>query len=506
MLTTLWQEAADLWVPEVVGATLLALGATRLLARVGWSTLRLPMGLMTLYLLAVPIAALLRTQGSPALGGVRLVASALAATSVIVSAGTLLFGGIGPRLRLAVPRIVADVLVAVAAVVAVFVVASRSGFDLSGLIATSAVLTAVIGLALQDTLSNVAAGLALQVDGSIQVDDWIKVGDLNGRVAEMRWRFAAIETRNWETILVPNSALVKTQVLVLGRRTDKPVQWRRWVFFNVDFRFSPCQVIDAVTEALTSAPIQNVATEPPPNCIMMDMTDSYCKYAARYWLTNLHNDDPTDSVVRTRIYFALKRIGVALAIPANAIFVAADTPKRREDKANRELAQRMAALSRIELFSSLSEQEKKHLAHGLRHAPFAPGEPLTRQGAKANWLYVIVSGTCSVRVAQDGAEREISQLGAGDFFGEMGLLTGEPRTATVVAQTDVECYRVGKEEFQQLLEDRPPLAEEVADILARRRLSLNAARENLTAQYPSDTVSLAAGELLKRMRSFFGLK
>ncbi len=506
MLATLWNEAAHLWLPEVVGATLVALGATRLLARVGWSTLRLPMGLLTLYLLAVPIAALLRAQGSSAVGGVRLVASALAATSVIVSVGTLLFGGVGPRLRLAVPRIVADVLVAVASVIAVFVVTSRSGFDLSGLIATSAVLTAVIGLALQDTLSNVAAGLALQVDGSIQVDDWIKVGDLNGRVCEMRWRFAAIETRNWETILVPNSTLVKTQVLVLGRRTGKPVQWRRWVFFNVDFRYSPCQIIDTVTEALNSSPVQYVSDDPAPNCLMMDMTDSYCRYAARYWLTDLHHDDPTDSVMRTRIYFALKRIGVTLAIPANAMFITSDTPARREDKAKRELAHRVAALSRIVLFASLSEHERERLARGLHHAPFAPGEPLTRQGAKANWLYVIVSGTCSVRVSQDGAEREVSRLGAGDFFGEMGLLTGEPRTATVVAETDVECYRVGKEEFQQLLVDRSALAEEVADILARRRLGLDAARENLTTQYPSDTVSLATGELLRRMRSFFALK
>jgi CRP-like cAMP-binding protein len=111
-----------------------------------------------------------------------------------------------------------------------------------------------------------------------------------------------------------------------------------------------------------------------------------------------------------------------------------------------------------------------------------------------------------VQVSQDGVEREVSKLGPGEFFGEMGLLTGEPRTATIVAESDVECYRVGKEEFQQLLEDRPALAEEVASVLARRRLSLDAARENLTTQYPSDTVSLAAGELLRRMRSFFALK
>jgi small-conductance mechanosensitive channel/CRP-like cAMP-binding protein len=505
MLATLIDEAWQLWVPEVLIAILVALGGTRLLTRVGWSKLRLPIALLGLYLLAVPITALLHAHGSPAVGGVRLIALVLATVSVIVSVGTLLFGAVGPRLRLVVPTIVADVLVAVASVVAVFVLASRSGFDLSGLIATSAVLTAVIGLALQDTLSNIAAGLALQVDGSIQVDDWIKVGDLNGRVAEMRWRFAAIETRNWETILVPNSTLVKNQVLVLGRRTGKPLQWRRWVFFNVDFRYSPCQVIDSVTEALRSAPIENVAPEPPPNCILMDVADSYCRFAVRYWLTDLTHDDPTDSVFRTRVYFALKRLGVSLAIPAQAVFVTTDTNERRQDKAERELRQRHAALGKIDLFATLSEQERELLASGMRHAPFAAGEPLTRQGAKANWLYVIVSGTASVRVARDGAEREVSTLGAGDFFGEMGLLTGEPRTATVVAQSDVDCYRVGKEQFQELLQKRPRLAEEVARVLARRRVGLDATREDLDAKDEHARVSMAASELVKRMRGFFGL-
>ena len=100
---------------------------------------------------------------------------------------------------------------------------------------TSAVITAVIALALQDTLGNVIGGLALQTDESIQVDDWIKVGDVNGRVVDIRWRYTAIETRNGETVLIPNGVLLKGQVMVLGRRQGKPRQWRRWVYFQVDY-------------------------------------------------------------------------------------------------------------------------------------------------------------------------------------------------------------------------------------------------------------------------------
>src|SRR6185436_9461244 len=142
-----------------------------------------------------------------------------------------------------VPRILQDVLVASSALVAVFMLASRAGLNLSGLIATSAVLTAVIGLAFQDTLGNLVGGLAIQLDDSVRLDDWIKVGDIVGRVSEIRWRYTAIETRNWETVVLPNSVLVKNQVMVLGRRKGEPVQLRRWIYFNVDFRYPPSEVL-----------------------------------------------------------------------------------------------------------------------------------------------------------------------------------------------------------------------------------------------------------------------
>ncbi len=92
-----------------------------------------------------------------------------------------------------------------------------------------------------------AGGLALQLDNSIEAGDWVKVGDLAGKVLEIRWRYTAVETRNWETVLVPNSVMMKNQVLVLGRRKGQPTQLRRWVYFNVDYRFQPSDVIEAVT-------------------------------------------------------------------------------------------------------------------------------------------------------------------------------------------------------------------------------------------------------------------
>src|SRR5262249_6588185 len=147
--------------------------------------------------------------------------------TAITAAFTLVMNVGMHRLRIGTPRILRDVLLAAAAGIAFFSLASRLGFNLSGLIATSAVLTAMVGFSMQDTLGNIIGGLALQMDNSIKVSDWIRVGDTTGKVTEIRWRYTAIETRNWETVIIPNSVLMKGQVIVLGRRTGQPVQWRR---------------------------------------------------------------------------------------------------------------------------------------------------------------------------------------------------------------------------------------------------------------------------------------
>jgi small-conductance mechanosensitive channel len=191
------------------------------------------------------------------------VAGAIAGAGIV---GLLVFGTLAPRLRLFLPRIVQDVLIAAIGIFAVFGTASRAGVDLSGIVATGAVVTAVIGLALQDTLGNVVGGLALQLDSTVRVGDWIRVGDMTGRVVEIRWRSTSIETTAWETVVVPNSVLTRSQVVVLGRRTGEAPRVRSSITFLVDFRTPPTQVIDTVLRALNLHAIDNVASNPPIEC------------------------------------------------------------------------------------------------------------------------------------------------------------------------------------------------------------------------------------------------
>jgi small-conductance mechanosensitive channel/CRP-like cAMP-binding protein len=428
--------------------------------------------------------------------------------AIVNVASVLLFEVVLDPLRLRPPRILRDLLLAVTYVVVVIVLLLKVGkVDLSGIVATSAVLTAVIGLSFQDTLGNMMGGMALQLEGTIAVGDWIRIDNQEGLVKEIRWRHTSIETRNWDTIIIPNTMLMKSQVTILGRRIGAPRQHRLWVYFQVDFRYSPTEVIDVVEKALRLEQIPNVAASPPPNCVVMDFKESYASYAVRYWLTDLAVDDPTNSIVRTRIFFALRRAGIPLSIPAQSIFVTEDDQERRARKSSEETAARVEALCNVELFRTLTDEERRALAQRLSVAPFARGEVITRQGARAHWLYVITRGEADVRVSVDGVQEseKVATLYAGDFFGEGGMMTGEPRQATVIAVTDVECYRINKESFDDILHRRPEIAEDISQVIAQRRVGLNAAREDLSEEAKRALMQRHQVDLLARIKGFFAL-
>jgi len=479
--------------------------AVRLTPRIERSLLRAPWRLMVIHLLLLPTAGLLAQLQASTRAEVHLAALLMALLTAINAATVLVFGVVLPWVGLRLSRIFQDVATAVASVIAIFSLLSQAGFNVSGIVATSAVLTAVIGFSLKDTLGNVIGGLALHTDKSISIGDWIKVGDVVGRVVDIRWRYTAVETRNWETLIVPNGVITSEKVLVLGRRRGQPLQWRRWVWFNVDYRFSPEQVIRAVEKALQETSIEGVAADPAAHCILMDLHESFGRYAARYWLTDLFRDDGTDSVVRRRIYFALQRAGIPLSMARQELFLH-DEEKRQQQLETEEQARRYRALSRIDLLKPLEEEDRLFLAERLKYAPFAPGEVVTHQGSQGHWLYLVIEGEASARVAADGSlEKEVARLHPGDFFGEMALLTGAPRSATVVAVTAVELYRLDADAFRQIIQRRPAIAEPVAELLARRRLELDAVRDDLDHEAHRRRLAAAKVDLLGKIRDFFKL-
>jgi small-conductance mechanosensitive channel/CRP-like cAMP-binding protein len=404
------------------------------------------------------------------------------------------------------PRIVRDLAIAVAYLGLLLYLFSIHQVDLAGLVATSAVVTAVIGFSLQETLSNIMSGIALQIDRSIEPGDKIRFAEHTGSVREINWRHATIETRNGDTLIVPNSLLSKAQVLVQGRKWSEERMERRWITFGVDPRTSPEAVAAAVLDGLLREPIKNVALDPAPHVLLTDFKDSYNQYALRYWLTDLAADDSTDSVVRVRIFYSLRRAGIPDLLPATAVFLDHVGDEKRARHEVRDHASRLAALRSVSLFHSLTPEELERLAGALSHAPFARGEAIVVQGKEVHHLYVLTRGSAEIRVEVPGAPaRVVATLEAPNFFGEMGMLTGEPRRATVVALTEVECWRLEKERFQGILTDRPQIADEISAVLAARDVELAAVREGLSEEAKRLRLASAHSTLAGRIRAFFAL-
>lgn len=496
----------------IFAAVIVALAAvTRLVPHASRWRLR-----RSVVLFAINVVVVLATVAVRALGwhgvaeGLDLAGGLLRVLLIINLSALALFDLLLALLRWDFPDILHDLTVGAAYVVAGGWLMHHAGVNLTSIIATSAVATAVIGLSLQATLGNVVGGVALQVDDSIEEGDWIELENKQqGQIKQIRWRHTVIETRDWDTLIVPNGQLMSQTIKVLGKRNGERVNHRMWVYFCVDFRFSPNEVIAAVNTALAAAPIPGVATTPLAHCVCMDLArenrDGYVLYAVRYWLTDIARDDPTSSDVRERIFSALKRAMIPLALPAAALFISEETSERAERKEARDVDNKFRALSSIELFGHLDDAERRALAHTARRTPFGRAEVITRQGAKANWLYVLSKGEAEVRVATAEGDKRVAVLTAPSFFGEMALMTGQPREATVVALTEVECLRIDKADFQGILQKRPAIAERISEILAARRVELDAARGGLDPEAHSQRLSHENVRILRGIREFFGL-
>lgn len=500
---TLWRPEA-LWVAGLVA--LLALASWRRMSG-GRRALAHTLGFFLLCAVGLLAAAAAQALGYGAVSVVLRQLGVLGVGLVLIRlTGFVVFRTLLPAMGFLSPRILEDILIILGYIVLGMVRLRLSGVDLSGIVTTSAVITAVIAFSMQDTLGNILGGLALQLDSSVSIGDWIRVDDVSGRVADIRWRYTAVLTRNGETVVIPNSQLMKGKFFVAGARGADALRVRRTVGFGVGYEVQPGRVAEVVERALADADIYNVLKEPAPACLLVEFAAGYGRYALRYWLTDPQPDEATDAAVRAHILAALQRAGIRLAVPEERHHVTTENEAYRRGVDEREVARRLRALQGVEIFSVLSPQELTAMAQRLTYAPFARGATITRQGAVAHWLYILVAGEADIFLeAGPGQRTLLTTLSAGQVFGEMGLMTGEPRRATVVARADVECYRLDKAGFEDVIRSRPAIAEQMARILATRYQELEAARDQVRTRTAETAAAPKWSDILGRMRSFFGL-
>lgn len=377
-------------------------------------------------------------------------------------------------------RDVADFLLYL--VTAIPILKTQLQLDVTTLLGTSAVLSLVLGFALQDTLGNLFSGLSLQLDRPYQVGDFIRVGQHEGRVVQTSWRSTRIETLRHEQITLPNALTAKEPIINLTKGGE-PVALDLTV--GTTYAAPPTTVKAEILEALAESPL--IRKTPVPLVSAWSFDDSSVKYLVRVWLNDWADVPHVHDEVFARLWYRFGRAGIEIPFPQRVVTMRTEVPRPQ--------GLREELLGELDLFKPFTREERKAIADaGVEHR-FGLGEAICVEGREGHTFYVVVSGRVSVRVGEP--PREVATLSRGQYFGEMSLLTGDPRAATVVAIDDTLVLEFGRTEFQRFFTQKPELAEQLAEFLARRKaeLAVGAAAQ---AMQKAD----AAG-LLTRLRRIF---
>ncbi|MEA2240251.1 MAG: hypothetical protein QOC81_4975 [Thermoanaerobaculia bacterium] len=362
-------------------------------------------------------------------------------------------------------------------------------YDIKTALTTGAVLAAVIGLALQDTLGNLFGGIALHMEGAFDVGDVLHSGDYIGVVESVSWRATRMRGFNNQLVILPNSVIARERLEVFQRSRLSA----RVLPVSVDYNIPPATVIGILGQA--AAHVDGVARDLPCYARVASFADSAVIYEIKYHTRDYASRDRIDADIRKAVWYALHRNKIAFATPIRAY--QQYTPPEVQHAIS--AADVLSRLGETDVLSPLSEEARASIAAATRIHFYSKGETILRHGDAGDSMFAVHSGTASVRLADDSAQgwHEVAQLSPGMVFGEMALLTGETRTADVIALTDVTALEIGKDSLQPILHDHPELANLMTAKVLRRRGRLDAIRNSASEEEETTIVS--------RVKAWFGL-
>jgi small-conductance mechanosensitive channel/CRP-like cAMP-binding protein len=417
------------------------------------------------------------------------------------------------------PKIVRDVLDGVVyAICLVVVLRATLKVDLASLVATSAALSVVAGLALQETLGNLFAGLSLQVEHPFQVGDWVGINEHTGRVVQVAWRGTKLETLRREQVTLPNGTIAKANVVNFSRHGQVASE----LSIGLDYRCAPTTVKQIIREVLASLP--SVLKDPPPSVQLRRFDESAMTYQVRFFVKGFDAIEDTVDVVLSTLWYRFRRDGVDIPFPHRVIELngappasgplnlapsekptaTTGTASRNEIRVATERADTLALLEQVDFLKPLGASGRAELAERVLRQQFGAGEVILRAGEVGDSFHVVAQGQVSVVARVGEKEQEVAKLKRGEFFGEMSLLTGEPRSATVIAGgDDATLLSMSRAAFGEVLAAHSSVAQDLADILGRRRAELDKAKEGESSN------SMARAEskrIFGRLRELFNFK
>ena len=391
---------------------------------------------------------------------------------------------------------------AVIVVVALALLKEILNINVTSLIATTTVLTATIGLAFQSTLANMLAGLTIHLEKPLKQGDWISAGGHEGRVMDITLRSTRIMTIEQNEVFIPNSKVLSEAVV--NYSLPNTVQVRK-LTVGVSYDVPPNRATNAMREVLSSVP--RVVKTPSPLVRVTNYGDFAVHYELRYSINDFSSHVEIEAEIMSLLWYKFKRSGINIPYPMRHIEVKQLTPETQRADKMRWTDELTGLMEKVEILSPLSKTELEKLIERLSVKTYAAGEVPVRQGEAGNSFYIIKSGRVDVVVENvPGESAVVATLGTGNFFGEMSLLTGAVRTASIHVKDDAEFIVIDKDSFSSTLINNPSIAESLSHILSERQAGLEAGREKLDAAALAHRKKDVKGRMLANIRDFFGLK
>ena len=382
------------------------------------------------------------------------------------------------------PTIVQDAIV-----IALFAIVATL-FMQEKVLATTAVGAVVIGFALQDTLGNLFSGLAIQIEKPFRVGHWVTIAGTDGLVAEVTWRATKIRTKAGNFVVVPNSVVAKETITNYSEPTHDT---RLEVEVGASYDTPPNEVKAVIARALRDEPLLVSGRE--PEILIADFAASAVTYLVRVWTTDFAADMRVRDRVRSHIYYAFRREGISIPYPTQ-VQIEHQPPAAvpGDDHAPARL------LDGVEILASLTAEQRAQLGAASRAMLYEAGQVIVREGDPGASMFVLMRGEASVTLAE--TDGELARHREGGFFGEMSLLTGEARSATVTAVTDCELIEIGAEAFRRVVLADAAIVDRVTAAVAQRRAELDQHRATRSV---GGTAADTPQTLVARVRRFLRL-
>jgi small-conductance mechanosensitive channel/CRP-like cAMP-binding protein len=371
--------------------------------------------------------------------------------------------------------------------------ALRVIFDISmsSILTTTTVLTAALAFAMQNTLANIVSGFHIQSDKAFQRGTWVwlKDGAISGEIVNVGFRYSTVRTAEGHMVYIPNHYLTQNIVHGIGSRHGQPAVVNHKVL--LDYAFPPARAKAVLLKALQDE--QGVLREPPPAVEVDGFMDNGIQYNLRFYIGDYGTVLTVRDGVLRRVWYSVTREGQAFPYPHREIVEKVpEPPFRMGDEVIRE------NLRRIDILGPLGEEELESLARHVRLRVYGVGETVVREGEEGDSLFVVLRGNLEVHAGRE----KVGTLAAGEFFGEMSLLTGERRRATVRTVDEVRVLEISKAAIEPIIVAHPPVAEGLSAALERRLHQI------LTAQQIRVEVAEAPSlrdAILQKLRLFFGI-